>query len=164
MVKIIMALTVLLAGLIAPISAIAKPEITIEMTSAKEVIEIIDGREVKSLVVVTEIEPGHPLIFTLKYTNHGDEKATNVVIDNPIPQDTVYVVGSANGIGSEIKFSIDDGKTFKQPSLLTYAVNKSSGKPAKMTASPEQYTNIRWIIREIPAGHQGEVSFRIKLK
>ncbi|MEN8134633.1 MAG: hypothetical protein ABFS18_03740 [Thermodesulfobacteriota bacterium] len=162
--KKLMVLTALVVWLIAPVSAIAKPAVTIMTISEKEVEEIIDGREVKSRIVTSEIEPGETLIFTMKYANKGDERAINVVIGNPIPKDSIYVVGSASGIGSEIEFSIDDGKTFNLPSLLTYEVNNPSGEQIQMTASPEQYTNIRWTVKEIPAGQQGEVSFRIRLK
>jgi uncharacterized repeat protein (TIGR01451 family) len=164
MLKELTVLTVLVGWLVAPVSAIAKPEVTIMTISEKEVVEIIDGREVKKRIATSEIEPGQTLIFTMKYANKGDEKAINVVIDNPIPPDSIYVVGSASGIGSEIRFSIDGGKTFKQPSLLTYEVDNPSGDPIKKTASPEQYSNIRWTVKEIPAGGQGEVSFSIRLK
>jgi uncharacterized repeat protein (TIGR01451 family) len=164
MLKKLMVLTVLAGWLIAPVSAIAKPEVTIMTISEKEVVEIVDGREVKKRIATSEIEPGQTLIFTMKYANKGDEKAINVVINNPIPQDSIYVVGSATGIGSEINYSIDGGKTFKQPSLLTYEVDNPSGDPIKMTASPEQYTNIRWIVKEVAAGQKGEVSFSIRLK
>lgn len=164
MLKRIMVLTALVAWLISPVSAIAKPEVTIMTISEKEVVEVVDGQEVTKRIATSEIEPGQTLIFTMKYANKGDDKAINVVIDNPIPEESVYVVGSATGIGSEIQFSIDGGETFKQPSLLTYEVDNPSGEPFKMTASPEQYTNIRWIVKEIPAGQQGEVSFSIRLK
>ncbi len=164
MLKKVMAISALAVWLVSPVNAIAKSEVTITTISEKEVLEIIDGREVTKRIATSEIEPGQTLIFTMKYDNKGDAKAINVVIENPIPRESSYVVGSASGVGSEIKFSIDGGQTFNIPSLLTYEVENPSGEPFKMTASPEQYTNIRWIVKEIPAGQQGEVSFRIRLK
>jgi len=70
------------------------------------------------------------------------------------------LAGSAFGNDAEITFSIDNGKTFKKPSLLTYEVKLPSGKIEKRTASPEQYTHIRWTVSVIPAHGSGQVVFR----
>ena len=142
----------------------AKPEITLSMTSDKEVVEMKDGNKVVTRVPAKEVEPGQVLIFTLKYSNKGDENATNVVVDNPIPNETVYVVGSASGVGSDITFSINNGKDFKKPTLLTYEVKGPDGKKIKKKASPEQYTNVRWVISTVPPGKDGEVSFKTRVK
>jgi uncharacterized repeat protein (TIGR01451 family) len=144
-----------------PNSALAKPQITIDMTSEKEIVETVGGKELIRLVRATEVEPGQVLIFTLKYPNKGDEKATNVVIKNPIPKDTVYVVGSASGDAP--MFSIDGGKSFKKPSLLTYELKNNDGKTINKSASPDQYTDIRWIVAEVIPGGTGKVSFRVKV-
>jgi hypothetical protein len=87
-----------------------------------------------------------------------------VVVDNPIPKETTYVVGSANGAGSDITFSINNGKDFKKPTLLTYEVKGPDGKSIKKKASPEQYTNVRWVISTVPPGKGGEVSFKARVK
>lgn len=150
-------------GLFLPLSAFAKPQITIDMTSEKEIIEMVDGKEVTKLVSATEVEPGQILIFNLNYANNGDEKATNVVINNPIPKDTIYVIGSASEDKGELLFSIDSGQAFKKPSLLTYEIKSQDGKLIRKIASPEQYTDIRWIIPEILPGTSGKLSFQVKV-
>lgn len=147
-----------------PHSATAKPLIAVEITSEKEIVEMVDGKKLIKLAPAPEVEPGQILIFTLYYANNGDEKATNVVINNPIPEDTAYLVGSAFGENSKIIFSIDSGQTFKKPSLLKYEIKSPDGKPVKKTASPEQYTDIRWIVHELPAGQKGKVGFKVKVK
>jgi uncharacterized repeat protein (TIGR01451 family) len=160
--KKIMILVFITACLFLPISALAKPQIAIDMTSEKEIVAQVDGKEIKKKVPATEVEPGQTLIFTLKYSNNGDETATNVVIKNPIPKDTEYVVGSATG--DTPMFSIDGGNVFKKPSLLTYELKNNAGKTIKKTASPEQYTDIRWIVQKVLSGSTGKVSFRVKVK
>jgi uncharacterized repeat protein (TIGR01451 family) len=147
-----------------PFSAMAEPQVEIKTVSEKEILEKVNGREITKIVPATEIEPGQNMIFRLKYANTGDEKATNVVINNPIPKDTAYLVGSAFGKNSKITFSIDSGQTFKKPSLLKYEVQGPNGKLVTKLASPENYTDIRWIIKEIIPGAQGEVGFKIKVK
>lgn len=154
----------MLLMLFASSTAWAKPEVTLSITSEKEVKVQQDGKEVTRRVVANEVEPGQVLIYTLKYSNKGDEKATNVVIDNQIPKEVVYLIGSATGIGSEITFSINNGKEFKRPSLLTYEIKDADGRTVKKKASPEQYTNIRWVINEIPQGGGGELTYRARVK
>lgn len=147
-----------------PVSATAGPKIEVQTISEKEIIEIVDGKETVKIIPATDIEPGQNLIFTLKYSNTGDEKATNVVINNPIPKDTTYQIGSAFGENSTIVFSIDSGQTFKDPSLLEYEIKGSNGKSTQKIASSEQYTDIRWIVQKISPGEQGKVGFKAKVK
>ena len=142
----------------------AKPEITLSVISEKEIIEINQGKKNVKRVPANEIEPGQVLIFTLKYSNKGDEAATNVVFDNPVPKETVYEMESAEGSGSDITFSINRGKEYKKPTYLTYEIKGADGKTIRKKASPDQYTNVRWVIPNIPPGSSGELSFRARVK
>jgi len=145
-------------------TALAKPLISVSITTENEVLVVKNGEKVKQKVPTTAITPGETLFYTLNYANTGDESATNAVVDNPIPAGTVYLPGSATGQGADISFSIDGGKTFKKPSLLTYDVILPSGKLDQRIASPEEYTHIRWTIKTIPAGGSGKLGFQVKVK
>ena len=150
--------------LVIPVSALASPEVSIKTVAEKEVIETVNGKQVKKRVAAKDANPGQKLIFTLNYKNKGNEKAVNVKIDNPIPKDTTYVVGSGIGKNSKMLFSIDGGKTYESPSLLKYEVTLNDGKKVKKQASPDQYTNVRWVINEIPPGKSGKVGFQVQVK
>lgn len=162
--RIMSSVVVLALSLAFSAGAWAKPALVVEMTTAREVVEKVNGQEVRKLEPTSQVEPGQTLVYTMKYRNEGDEKATSVVINNPIPPETVYLVGSAVGAGSEISFSIDGGKSFKQPTLLTYEIAGPDGKAVKKVAAPEEYTHVQWVVREIAPGQQGEVSFQVKVK
>jgi len=138
----------------------AKSLVSVSMKAEKE----ITVNKVKKMVAAKEIDPGDVIFYTLSYVNSGDDVATNAVMDDPIPKGTVYLAGSAFGNDAEITFSIDSGKTFKKPSLLTYEVKLPSGKIEKRTASPEQYTHIRWTVSVIPAHGSGQVGFQVRMK
>jgi len=150
--------------LLAPAVALAQPKISVSMKAEKEVVEVINGKQVTKRIPAQTADPGQKLIFTLQYKNDGNEKATNVKVDNPIPENTVYVVGSGIGKNSKMLFSIDGGKNYKQPSLLTYEETLPDGKRIKKQASPEQYTHVRWVISEVPPGKEGTVGFQVKMK
>lgn len=156
-------LLIVLTFLLLPAAAWAKPVVNIAIAAEKEITVEENGQKTTKRVPAAEAAPGETIIFTLEVANSGDETATNVVVDDPIPAGTSYLPGSATEIG-EVTFSIDDGKSYKKPSLLTYEVTLPDGKKDKRVASPEQYTHIRWQIPQIAAGAKGEVSFRVKVK
>jgi len=148
----------LLAG-----AALAAPNVEIKIKAEKEKVVTKDGKKVTKLVTARETLPGDVIHYTILYRNTGNEEATNAVISDPIPEGTVYVPGSASENG-DLTFSIDKGKTFKKQALLTYDVTLPSGKAEKRVASPEEYTHVRWVVKSIPAGAKGQVSFKVKVK
>ena len=147
-----------------PAVALAQPKITVNMKAEKEVVEVVSGKKITKRVAAKSADPGQKLIFTLQYQNSGNDKATNVKVDNPIPENTTYIVGSGIGKNSKMLFSIDGGKTYKQPSLLTYEATLPDGKKVKKQASPEQYTHVRWVISEVLPGKAGTVGFQVRMK
>jgi uncharacterized repeat protein (TIGR01451 family) len=126
--------------------------------------EVIVNKE-KKLVTADTINSGDVIFYTLSYVNSGDDAATNAVLDDPIPKGTVYIDGTAFGKDSDITFSIDGGKTYKKPSLLTYEIIKlPDGKMERRVVSCEKYTDIRWTIGVVPARGSGQVGFQVRAK
>jgi len=154
----------ILAALVAmPLAASAQPKIAITIKAQKEVSVTIQGKQVKKKIAAKAVQPGDEIIYTLSYVNSGTEAATDVVLSDPIPAGTAYIPGSASEIG-DLTFSIDKGKSFKKPTLLTYEATGSDAKMQKRTASPEDYTDVRWTLNSVPAGGKGSVSFKVKVK
>ncbi|MFZ1036437.1 MAG: hypothetical protein WAU61_04670 [Smithella sp.] len=141
------------------VQVFAKALITVNIKAEKEV----TVNKEKKMVAVKAIDPGDVVLYTINYVNSGDEAATNAFLDDPVPKGTFYLDGSAIGKDADVTFSIDGGKTFKKPSVLTYEV-KVNGKMEKRIASPEQYTDIRWTVSVIPAHGSGQVGFKVRVK
>jgi len=146
-----------------PQAAWAQPKVAITIKAEKEVTVAIQGKQVKKKIAAKGVQPGDEIIYTLSYVNSGTEAATDVVISDPIPAGTAYLPGSASEEG-ELTFSIDKGKSYKKPTLLTYEMKAGDGKMQKRVATPEDYSDIRWVIASIPAGGKGAVHFRVKVK
>lgn len=89
--------------------------------------------------------------------------SVSVVSLKEIVETVSYIDNSATR-ADEVMFSIDGGKTFKKPSLLTYEIKLPGGKTEHYTARPEEYTHIRWIVKSVPAGAEGTVSFKVRVK
>lgn len=156
LILVVMALSVMLMA----VEVMAKPLISVSMKAEQE---IIVNNQAKR-IAIDKVASEDVVVYTISYVNSGNEAATNAVLDDPIPRGTVYVNGSAFGNDADVTFSIDGGKTFKKPSLLTYEIKMPNGKVEKKTASPEQYTDIRWTISKVPAGGKGQVGFKVKVK
>lgn len=141
----------------------AKPEIQLTMTAEKEVAVTEGGKKVVKRVPAQTSAPGEVLIYTLNYKNVGDEKATAVKVDNPLPAGARYVADSASGANAEITFSVDGGKTFARPEQLTVEKTKA-GQKEKARADAVDYTTIRWVISEIGPGKSGQLGFRAQVQ
>jgi len=150
--------------LLQPSLVLAKPLMTISITTSKEVTETVGGSKVRKLVPAKQAASGDTLVYSLAYSNKGNETATDAIIDNPVSAGMSYIDNSASGAGAEISFSIDGGKSYKKPSLLTYEIKQPNGTVQKYTARPEEYTHIRWTIRQVPAGTGGTLGFSARVK
>jgi len=163
--KYLTTIGVLVAMCIIPCLAVAKPLITISVKAEMDVVVKEGSQSVTKRIAAKDVVPGDVIFYTVNFRNGGNEKATNAVIDNPISKGTSYVNGSAYGENEEgISFSIDNGKTYNKPTMLFYQVTDKQGKTVKKLASPDVYTNIRWVIPVIEAGKQGRVGFKAIVK
>ena len=155
----------LAALLLCPTLALAKPEIVVTMEAKKEITIVHeDGTKEVKIVPAETISPGEVIIYEVKYENRGNESANDVVIDNPVPSGTAYIPESASGQNSDLSFSIDGGKSYKKPSLLSYTITNQDGTSEKRLATPERYTNIRWKIKEIAKGENGKINYSVRVK
>lgn len=159
MMKKLMMIPVLMLSLsLMAAPAMAKPDVKISITAEKEITVEENGKTVVKRVKADSAQPGEVVVFTLNYSNHGDEAATDVKLVDPIPADMAYVTGSAYGPGAEVTFSVD-GKKFDKESKLSYEAHGQ-----KVVASPDEYTHIRWIVKKVEAGKSGTAGFRAKVK
>lgn len=158
-----LAILTALALLTAPLAAWAQPKVAISIKAEKEVTVKTKGKAVKKKIAAKGFLPGEEIIYTLSYHNSGTEPATDVLITDPIPTGTSYIPGSASDT-DKVTYSINNGKSYSKPTLLTYEIKTATGKAEKRVATPEEYTDIRWTIPSVPPGGKGSVSFRVKVK
>lgn len=147
-----------------PFAAWAADVGAIKLTSLAEVEQVILGKDGKSSVKrvpPAKAVPGTEVIFTTVFENVSNKPAGDIVITNPVPDNTSYKAGSAMGRDTEIAYSVDGGRNFAAPEQLK--VKGEDGKPR--TAQASEYTHIRWRYKkQLPAGKSGDVSFRAVIK
>lgn len=154
----------LFIGLISFSLGVKAADGAIKLTSIAQVeVEAVakDGKKSLKRMPVEKAVPGTEVIYTTTFENLIDKAVGNIVINNPIPNDTEYKAGSAFGMDSEILFSVDGGKTFGHAEELK--VQDADGR--KRTALPREYTNLRWNYKaKLAPGKSGEVGFRAVIK
>jgi uncharacterized repeat protein (TIGR01451 family) len=97
------------------------------------------------------------LIVSVRFTNLSDSVVDTVRITSPIPPDMKYVPGSASGPGSEVLFSVDNGRTFGRPAELELPAPNGGTR----TADAADYTHVRWVLgAPLAAGATGVARFR----
>lgn len=150
----VLLLTMFSSHVIADIKLKTIAETEVKQVNAKGEVTI------KRAAVKTAV-PGTEVIYTIKARNTGKQNASSVVVTNPIPKQMTYVEGSAFGSGTNITFSVDDGKKYAKPGNLT--VKDKNGKDVPATA--KDYTNVRWTFNfALEPGKEAAVWYRARVK
>ena len=136
----------------------------IQLTSIAEV-EVVTtdaaGKQTVKRVPATKVVPGKDVIYTLVFENTGTLPGNDIVIQNPIPEHTVYKVDTAAGSDTEISYSVDGGNHFASADALT--VTEADGSTRQAMAA--DYTTIRFeYTRPLPPGEKSSVEFRVVLR
>ena len=127
------------------------PRVKIDMTTEQEVLVERDGHAVKTRVPTKTIDPGGILVYVINLENEGDSRATNVVVNNPVPDGATYVLGSAAGKGSRPLVSLDHGEHFTAERKLS-------------RLEPENVTDVRWMVDNMPPGSKRMLEFKVKVE
>jgi len=145
-------------------SAAAAAESVIELEArVQQEREVVDetGMTRRILVDAGRVVPGETVLYTTVYRNVGQVRADHLVINNPIPEHTVFVAGSASEERAIVEYSVDGGFSFDLPTNLVVAEADGRVRPAV----PTDYTNVRWTLQDALApGETGQVGYRVQLK
>lgn len=136
----------------------------IQLTSSAE-LEVVtqddQGNEIIKRVPAEKVIPGSEVIYTTHFKYNGSQPAENIAISNPIPEHTVYKLGSAAGQNTQILFSANGGESFHAAQQLQVSTQDGSQRSAEAS----DYTNIRWTYQgQLQPGDEGVVEFRVVLK
>ena len=129
------------------------------------VTEVADDKGVVKEVIKPlpdKVLPKSVIQYEITAENTSTETLKNVNLIGIIPMGTVYIDKSAT-VNYPIEYSIDGGGTFqKEP--VKYKVKLPDGKEVEKIATPDMYTNIRWVVPEIKPQQEIKVFYRIIIK
>ena len=102
--------------------------------------ETPQGHLVRRFVPARQVRADEEVYYTVRIRNAGDRPIYPVVVTRPLPDNTIYVPGSAVGPAAVATFSVDGGLSFAAPEALE--IRTDAGVTRK--AGPQDYTHIRW--------------------
>jgi uncharacterized repeat protein (TIGR01451 family) len=152
--------TALLTTFTVPTHTAEPGAIKISSIAEKET-EVIDknGNKTSKRTRVDTAVPGDEIIYTITFENISTKPASNIVITNPIPNDTTYI--SATGVNTEITFSIDCNNQYATPDKLIVTTKEGVTR----LAVPSDYSHLRWVYTgELGVDKTSQVSFRAVIK
>jgi uncharacterized repeat protein (TIGR01451 family) len=90
----------------------------------------------------TEVATNDTLRYSLVFKNTASRPISDVVFDNPLPDNMQLIGGSVTSSApAKVEYSIDGGHTFSVQPMQTFLEN---GKSVQRPARPAEYTHIRW--------------------
>ncbi len=168
--KLLLAAT-LAAALLAAVATAApaadpvRPVLSLSVEVRKEaIVKDAGGKETTEWREASDVRPGDVLRYTIAYRNGGRTEARAARIVDPVPKETAYIPGSAEGKDAAIAFSLD-GKSFLEPAQLRQKVRRADGTEEERQAPPETYTHVQWtLLKAVPPGGGGTVSFKVRVR
>lgn len=90
------------------------------------------------------VQPGDVIRYVVSGKNDSDRPVKNLVVTQPIPKQTTYILNSVTvkNNAAKITYSIDNGKSFVEKP--TVQVKLPNGKVETRPAPAELYTHLRW--------------------
>lgn len=90
------------------------------------------------------VQPGDVLRYIVSGKNNSDRAVKNLVVTQPIPKQTTYILNSVTVKNNKAKvtYSIDNGKSFVEKP--TVQVKLANGQVETRPAPAELYTQVRW--------------------
>lgn len=145
--------------LLLPALAMAQVELKTDIFKVVEV-QKENGTSKIEWINADNIIPGDKVGYRISVINKGTEAAADIILNNPIPENTVYVADSARGANSNIEFSVNGGQQYGKPEQLFIS---KDGK--KRPATAKDYTHVRWtLLSPLTAGDESSVQYAVQVK
>lgn len=145
-----------------PVLALADSPVQIVTTAQVEKAVVgPDGQRQLRLVPAETVVPGTEVVYTITVSNTGAEPARDVVVDNPVPNHSEFVAGSAVAPGSAVTFSADGGQTYS----VAEGVRVRDADGVERPARADEYTHLRFAFQPLIAPGQSVMArFRAVVK
>jgi uncharacterized repeat protein (TIGR01451 family) len=121
-----------------------------------EVVTGPTGQEARRWVPAGRLSAGDEVHYTVRVRNPGKQAVNSVVVTKRLPFGVRYLRGSATGPAAEVQFSVDGGKTFATPEVLSGAGRKGQRKSLEA-----DYTHVRWVLSK-PLGPASTALLRFR--
>jgi uncharacterized repeat protein (TIGR01451 family) len=135
--------------------------LTVKAIAEVEKVSQENGREIQKLLPADRVVSGDAVVYTLEVRNSGPTTLRRPVVTYAVPEHMIYIADSAVGPGTDVSYSIDNGRSFDSPESLK--INEPNGE--WRLAKAADYTHIRWQLNHaLKANSVAFVRFRARVK
>ncbi len=161
-------LKLLVGTLGAMLAAAAAAEVSLETSVEKwESYEDAFGTLKRRLVDAETVLPGDELRYTITFMNHGPElvDAGSIVITNPLPEGTDYLLGTAAGVDTLITLSTDGEQFAAADTSPAARFDPAPAPDATGSVAAPEVRAIRWAFEpSLEPGESSFVTFEVRLR
>ncbi|MBD2189075.1 DUF11 domain-containing protein [Pseudanabaena mucicola] len=153
---------------IAQTTAKQEAPIQLQLTAEKKsLLAVASGTvEWKALPNNASLRPGETVRYVVTASNTSDRNIKKLVVTQPIPKSSIYVLGSAtlpNIQGVKVDYSIDGGKTYT--ATPTIRVKNEKGEIVTVPAPDNMYTHVRWNFGDnFPAKTAVNATYQVRIR
>ena len=110
--------------------------------------------------------PGDVISQVITVKNNTGRAIQNVPVKLPVPTTTTYLTAEQGLNVARTEYSIDGGKTFAAAPLMKTVTVTENGKSVtrQVEVKPSEYTAVRWVLSELPAGQSIKLGYRVQVK
>ena len=134
---------------------------TLSLSLMKVTVVTKDGVKQDVLSSADKVNPGDVLLQRATLRNARALKNGRIVL--PVPKNTSFLAGTASTYENlKMDFSIDAGKNYSEKPTRTVTVTENGKTVSReVLIPPNEYTNVRWSLSNLPAGSELTVGFRV---
>ncbi|MBW4497953.1 MAG: hypothetical protein KME26_33815 [Oscillatoria princeps RMCB-10] len=147
---------------LAPIAQKAAVELRLDAQKRVVVRDGLQKEQVswQTLASDAPVQPGDVIRFVQSLNARSQRQVKNLVLTQPIPPRTVYILNSAAGTGKvTITYSTDSGKTYSATPEIE--VRQPDGRVVRQPAPAANYTHIRWKFAQVTAPAAALATFQV---
>jgi len=143
-------LTASLAFWISGAAAQDDPEGPLVAELSVERVEVDEESKEETLIAAEAASPGDLLQYTGRYTNTSEEPLAGLVINGPIPANTIFEEGGLS-VSQEADLEVlIEGEAW-QGLPASKTVTMQDGSKKRVPATPADYRQIRWRLTDVLA-------------
>ncbi|MEO1400329.1 MAG: hypothetical protein AAFV72_03635 [Cyanobacteria bacterium J06635_1] len=150
------------------VEAIRRPEVRLTLSAEKQIVELDKNGEEKisweALEGKVQVNPGDVLRYSVDGANSGEVEAKGLAITQPVPNQTTYVLKSAQSdTSAETIYSIDGGQSFVAEPMIE--VTLPDGTVELQPAPAEMYTHVQWNFGDdLATAEAVKVSYEVQVR
>lgn len=146
--------------------ALAQGQSPLSLDLSLALVRAVPGAAERLTPSPKSVTPGDVISQVVTVRNSGAVALRNVPVKLPVPASTTYLAPERGMNVARTEYSIDGGRTFAPAPLKKTVTVTENGRSVKkeVEVRPSEYTAVRWVVAQVPAGQSLKLGYRVQVK